>query len=242
MIARLLHLQGAAAAVFVLTLSVTLSSSFSAHARAVSARCCVASECEALISFKKSFVDPNGLLSSWRGEDCCGWKGVRCDNQTGHVIKLDLRGPEDFTEEFKRRGQIMNSTIIAALPHLRYLDLSFNDFNYSINEPLSFLGALNNLRYLNLSSADYSGSIPWQLGNLSRLQHLDLSSFPDVYVSDLTWLPHLSSLRSLVMSSWNLNSASDWLVLGCHYHQEALSLFLWMVWAHPCCIRKHVLA
>jgi hypothetical protein len=158
MIARLLHLQGAAAAVLVLILSVTLSSSF-AHARAVSARGCVASECEALISFKKSYIDPNGLLSSWRGEDCCGWKGVRCDNQTVHVIKLDLRGPEDSMS----RGQIMNSTIIAALPHLRYLDLSFNDFDYSAMEPLSFLGSLKNLRYLNLSYADYPGSIPWQL-------------------------------------------------------------------------------
>jgi len=163
MIARLLHLQGAAAAVFVLILSVTLSSSFSAHARAVSARCCVASECEALISFKKSFVDPNGLLSSWRGEDCCGWKGVRCDNQTGHVIKLDLRGPEDSMST-GQMNEITNSTIIAALPHLRYLDLSFNDFNYSTSEPLSFLDTLKNLRYLNLSHADFPGSI--YLGSL----------------------------------------------------------------------------
>jgi len=204
MIARLLHLRGAAAIIFVLILSMTLSSSF-AHG-------CSASECEALISFKKNYKDPNGLLSSWRGEDCCGWKGVRCNNQTGHIIKLDLHGPEDFMEaENNLRGQIiMNSSIIAALPHLRYLDLSFNYFSYSTSEPLSFLGALNNLRYLNLSNAGFSGSIPGQLGNLSRLQHLDLSSIDLQYASDLTWLPHLSSLKTLYMSGWNLSCASDW--------------------------------
>jgi Leucine-rich repeat (LRR) protein len=79
-----------------------------------------------------------------------------------------------------------------------------------LREPLSFLGSLKNLRYLNLSFAGYRGSIPWQLGNLSRLQHLDLSSLYFPYASDLTWLPHLSALKSLVMSELNLSSTSDW--------------------------------
>jgi Leucine-rich repeat (LRR) protein len=108
----------------------------------------------------------------------------------------------------------MNSTIIAALPHLRYLDLSFNDFDYSAREPLSFLGALKNLRYLNLSYAGYPGSIPWQLGNLSRLQHLDLSSRYFPYASDLS-KEHFASLVNLEYlyienASLKLDFGEDW--------------------------------
>jgi Leucine-rich repeat (LRR) protein len=209
MSARLLLLQGAAAS-FVLIVSVILSSSSFVQAKAVLSRGCVASERETLISFKKSFIDPTRRLSSWRGEDCCGWKGVGCDDQTGHVTKLDIRGHEDFQEVDKLRGEIMNSSIIAALPHLRYLDLSFNDFNYDIRKPFAFLGTLRNLRYLNLSNAGFFGRIPSQLGNLSRLQYLDLSNVYFQQVSDLTWLPHLSSLKSLDMSYFDLSSARDW--------------------------------
>jgi Leucine-rich repeat (LRR) protein len=166
---------------------------------------CPASERRALISVKDSFVDPSGRLLSWQGENCCQWEGIQCDRRTGHVIKLDLSA--DYREEMVLHAGEMSSSI-ADLHYLRYLDLSFNDFN-GTSIP-TFLGTLNNLRYLNLSNAGFGGTIPLQLGNLSHLQYLDLSHIYYQCVSDLTWLPHLSSLESLDMSGLDLSSAIDW--------------------------------
>jgi Leucine-rich repeat (LRR) protein len=100
----------------------------------------------------------------------------------------------------------MNSSI-AALRHLRYLDLSFTNFNYT-RIPL-FLGTLSNLRYLNLSYTYFQGSVLSQLGNLSHLQYLDLS-YGHANMPDLSWLSRLSLLNSLSMSGVDLSSVRDW--------------------------------
>ncbi|KAK7860853.1 receptor-like protein eix2, partial [Quercus suber] len=52
---------------------------------------CIEKERQALLEFKKGIVE--GKLSSWGSEDqknCCNWEGVYCNNQTGHVLELDL--------------------------------------------------------------------------------------------------------------------------------------------------------
>lgn len=58
---------------------------------------CTQSEREALVSFKAGV---NGKLSSWVGEDCCQWKGVECDNESGHVTKLNLSNPAGRPRHF----------------------------------------------------------------------------------------------------------------------------------------------
>ena len=56
---------------------------------------CIKSEREALVKFKEgvSVNDIPGKLSSCVGEDCCQWKGIECDNDSGHVTKFNLSNP-----------------------------------------------------------------------------------------------------------------------------------------------------
>ncbi|GMN68466.1 hypothetical protein TIFTF001_037534 [Ficus carica] len=170
---------------------------------------CIEGEREALLQLKQSFDDPANRLATWTGKDCCRWEGVGCDENTRHVTKLDLRA-EDYWEPILSASEV-NSALVE-LEHLEYLDLSGNDFN-GIQIP-EFFGALKHLRYLNLSNAGLGGRIPHQLGNLTRLQVLDLdvrsNFYPSIsYVGNLQWISRLSSLQHLDMSMVDLSKALD---------------------------------
>ena len=54
---------------------------------------CIQSEKEALVRLKEGVFDIPGKLSSCVGEDCCQWKGIECDNDSGHVTKFNLSNP-----------------------------------------------------------------------------------------------------------------------------------------------------
>ncbi|KAJ7968079.1 Leucine-rich repeat receptor protein kinase [Quillaja saponaria] len=156
---------------------------------------CIESEQAALLKFEGGFISPSNHFVSWTAEDdCCKWRGVGCDNTTGHVISLDLHSSNTYDN---LHGELSPSLL--DFPYLSYLDLSLNNFRQ--NRVPDFLGSLTNLEYLNLSQASFKGTLPESLGNISGLQCLDLSGNGfSLRVNILDWLSGLTSLKILDLS------------------------------------------
>ncbi|XP_060215375.1 putative receptor-like protein kinase At3g47110 [Lycium barbarum] len=147
---------------------------------------CDETERAALMSFKSLLTDPSNRLSSWQGENCCNWKGIKCSS-SGRVIVVNLRNPnpdnvlinvnkEVFsysknTSDFVLKGTI--SPLLFTLNHMQHLDLSFNNFMFS--KLPTEVSNLTKLTYLNLSNAMFQDSITTQFSNLTSLRSLDLS-------------------------------------------------------------------
>ncbi|KAK6250585.1 hypothetical protein SCA6_004590, partial [Theobroma cacao] len=179
---------------------------------------CIEGERQTLLTLKQSFEDPFHRLSSWKGKNCCTWKGVSCDENNGHVVKLNLRATSRFSGEtvlgkFSEESSLVAREVNSCLLELRYLehlDLSGNDFQCSAIP--HFFSLMRQLRYLNISNARFNGSVPNNLGNLTGLRVLDVSHDQEPWalrVDDVQWISNLSSLRHLGMAGIYLGEAPD---------------------------------
>ncbi|XP_023738293.1 receptor-like protein EIX2 [Lactuca sativa] len=185
---------------------------------------CSDEERHTLLNFKSHLQDTDGFLSTWRDEedDCCRWRGVTCNTQTGHVTRLEV-GPSGLV------GKISHSllnltylnhldlshnylygtipTFIGSMTLLRYLNLAGNNLNGTI--PRS-IGSLTELSFLDLSYLSLYGTIPLELGNLTNLQVLSLGFVGRCRVENIKWLSHLSGLQTLNMDGISLDKANHW--------------------------------
>ncbi|KAM7503273.1 hypothetical protein LguiB_002177 [Lonicera macranthoides] len=166
---------------------------------------CHNEERDALLKFKHSLSlklvsgDPFAYpkVASWKPEresDCCStWDGVECDQDTGHVIGLELESSFLY-------GSIDSNSGLFDLVHLQTLNLANNDFNYS--QIPSEIGKLSSLSMLDFSACHFSGYLPASLNNLTLLTHLvlDTNQFSGP-------IPILESLSQLTYLSLSLNKS-----------------------------------
>uniref|UniRef100_A0A2N9IG45 Leucine-rich repeat-containing N-terminal plant-type domain-containing protein n=1 Tax=Fagus sylvatica TaxID=28930 RepID=A0A2N9IG45_FAGSY len=140
---------------------------------------CHDDESSALLQFKESFdINMNDCrdnpfaypkIASWKQEgmdrDCCSWDGVECDEDTGHVIGLNLSSSCLY-------GSMVSNNSLFRLVHLQRLNLAYNNFNFS-QIPSGF-SLLSSLKVLCLNFVQISSPVPEILSNLSSLTTLQL--------------------------------------------------------------------
>ncbi|KAJ4730211.1 Receptor-like protein [Melia azedarach] len=199
---------------FATTLPLLSSFLLFAHVTSSISPVCHDNERFALLQFKDNFFtvqsaseNPSAYpkVRSWNVEEensnCCSWDGIKCDEDTGHVIRLNLTSSCLY-------GSIHSGSSLFHLAHLQWLSLSDNHFNFS--EIPSKIMNLSRLTHLYLSRSHFSGQIPAELLALSTLEVLDLS-LNDYYLKlqnpGLANLAEkLTNLKALDLTDVNISS------------------------------------
>ncbi|XP_013740481.3 receptor like protein 26-like [Brassica rapa] len=155
---------------------------FAVHVLMMNALVCRPDQIQALMQFKNEF-ESNGCNRSEY------LNGVRCDNATGAVTKLQL--PSGcFT------GILKPNSSLFGFNHLRYLNLSHNNFTSS-SLPSEFSN-LNKLEVLSLSFNGFIGQVPSSISNLIHLTHLNISH--NEFTGSFTLVRNLTKLSFLDLS------------------------------------------
>nr|POE45609.1 receptor like protein 30 [Quercus suber] len=187
---------------------------------------CIENERQALLEFKKGFVNGDDKLSSWGSEDeknCCNWDGVYCNNQTGHVLKLYFYGLRDasgnmnslqflYLDENQLEGGV--TKFFGNMCALHILSIENNKLSEQLAELIHNLSGCvqYSLKGLHLHGNQLKGSVPKSIGNLSALWSLLLgSNLLEGEISEQHF-SNLSILRDLSLSdnSLTLKSSNDW--------------------------------
>ncbi|XP_011001640.1 PREDICTED: probable LRR receptor-like serine/threonine-protein kinase At1g06840 isoform X2 [Populus euphratica] len=153
------------------------------------------SEVAALVSVKKSLVDPMKHLSNWkRGDPCAShWTGIFCFDTYGtdgylHVRELQLLSMNLSGHLTPELGQ---------LSQLIILDFMWNELDGSIPKEI---GNISSLQLLLLNGNKLSGFLPDELGYLSKLDRLQVDMN---YISGPipTSFANLSTVKHLHMNN-----------------------------------------
>ncbi|XVF79515.1 hypothetical protein PTKIN_Ptkin14bG0229200 [Pterospermum kingtungense] len=211
---------------------LNFQASFSSSSSSITQLCSI-DEASALIQFKISFsldgsvycnedigVKSYPKTDSWKEDtDCCSWDGVTCDKTKGQVIGLDLNCSRLY-------GTITSDSSLFKLPHLRKLNLAFNNFNSSM---MSYkFGEFPSLAYLNLSQSSFAGKVPSQISHLSKLVSLDLSwnylqTFDTLTLKGL--VHNLTELRQLFLDQIDMSSIDPNIFMNLSSSLRSLSLY-----------------
>uniref|UniRef100_A0A9I9CLM7 Leucine-rich repeat-containing N-terminal plant-type domain-containing protein n=1 Tax=Cucumis melo TaxID=3656 RepID=A0A9I9CLM7_CUCME len=139
-------------------------------------RAIITTETEALLKWKAS-LPKQSILDTWvilpsnsssssskALSNPCQWKGITCNNESTHVIEINLANTG------------LNGTIesldFSSFPNLLRLDLKLNNLNGSI--PPS-IGLLSKLQFFDLSTNSFNSTLPSSLANFTEVYELDVS-------------------------------------------------------------------
>ncbi|KAI8539593.1 hypothetical protein RHMOL_Rhmol09G0195000 [Rhododendron molle] len=162
---------------------------------------CIEKEKQALLKFKEALIDDGDALSSWGSEnnekECCKWRGVECNNHTGHVSLLNLSTWSLTGGNYNLSGG--NLEWLSYFPLLRHLDLSRVDLSEASNWLELVSHNLPLLEYLNLSDCYLPNQVPptHPLNSSLYLTVVDLSNnhmsslIPDAFGKKIS-LVHLN--------------------------------------------------
>ncbi|GAV78373.1 LRR_1 domain-containing protein/LRRNT_2 domain-containing protein/LRR_4 domain-containing protein/LRR_6 domain-containing protein/LRR_8 domain-containing protein, partial [Cephalotus follicularis] len=160
---------------------------------------CHGDERSTLLQFVESYTINNSAcleasaylnIASWKYEgestECCSWDGIECDEDTGHVVSVDL-------SRSCLHGTIDPNSSLFRLVHLQWLSLAENSFTGPI--PYS-LGNLTNLNSLYLDSNNFFGPIPSSFSQLTQLTSLYIH-YNQINGQIPVWIGNLTRLTEI---------------------------------------------